>query len=75
MCFESKTSMYQNATYYLGSDENISIENLLDKILEFLFISYVTCKLRVLRETGPRTGRLYPILVTGPRRCQKCMSP
>ena len=40
-------------TLYLGSDENLPIENILDKILAFLFISYVTCKLRVLHETGP----------------------
>ena len=37
-----------------GSGENLPSENLLDKILEFLCISYVTRKLRVLCETGPR---------------------
>ena len=29
----------------MGSDENLPIENLSDKLLEFLFISYVTRKL------------------------------
>ena len=44
ICFGSKTLLlYQNATNYSGSDENLPIENLWDKIFEFLFISYVTC--------------------------------
>ena len=43
LCFESKTLLiYQNATFQLGSDEHLPIENLWDKILEFLFISNVT---------------------------------
>ena len=54
ICFESKTLlMYQNSTNWLGSDENLPMENLSDKILKILFICYVTRKLRVLRETGP----------------------
>ena len=54
ICFESKTLlMYQNSTNWLGSDENLPMENLSDKILKILFIRYVTRKLRVLRETGP----------------------
>ena len=57
ICFESKTLlMYQNSTNWLGSDENLPMENLSDKILKILFIRYVTLKLRVLRETGPRTA-------------------
>ena len=47
--------MYQNATNYLESDGNLPIENPRDKISEFLFMSYVTRKLRVLHETDPRT--------------------
>ena len=39
--------MYQNASNKLGSDENLRIEILWDKILEILFISYVKRKLRV----------------------------
>ena len=55
MCFEFKTLfMYQHSTTLLVSDENLPIDNLCDKILEFLFISYVTRKLRVLRVIGPR---------------------
>ena len=54
ICFESNTLfMYQNVTNYLGSGQNISIENLSDKILKYFLISYVTCKLRVLCETDP----------------------
>ena len=40
----------------MGSDENLPIENLSDKLLEFLFISYVTRKLGELRETGLRAS-------------------
>ena len=45
--------MFQNETNELGRNEILPIENLLDDILDVLFISYVTRKLRVLRETGP----------------------